>query len=132
MKKNRGITLSEILIAITILTFIGIAIFSALNTGRKSTKMNWDRMIATNIALSHLENLKAYTYKYLKENKSELSKTKMFKSTEQQSKLDMKRTTEIDTSVDGFVVITVKVTWMDGKTQKHVRVGTIVANDKLD
>lgn len=58
IKDTRGLTLIELLISISILSIIGLAFFSTINTSIKSNKKNETDIKAMNLAQSEVENLR--------------------------------------------------------------------------
>lgn len=59
---QRGFTLIETLLAVLILSFIGVAFLSGLTTTSKSTALYQQRVTALNLAQSQMERIKASSY----------------------------------------------------------------------
>lgn len=58
IKNTRGLTLVELLISMSILSIIGLAFFSTINTSIKTNKKNETDIKALHLAQSEVENLR--------------------------------------------------------------------------
>ena len=59
INKSKGFTLIEVLVSISILSIIGLAFFSTVNTSIKTNKKNEMDIKALHLAESEIENLRA-------------------------------------------------------------------------
>lgn len=58
IKDTRGLTLIELLVSISVLSIIGLAFFSTINTSIKTNKKNETDIKAMHLAQSEVENLR--------------------------------------------------------------------------
>lgn len=64
IKDSRGFTLIELVVSISILSIIGLAFFSAINTSIKTNKKNETDIKAMHLAQSEMENLRIQIKNY--------------------------------------------------------------------
>lgn len=62
LQGQRGISLAEVLVAVAILGFIGVAFLTALSTTSKTTGLYEQRVTAQSLAQSQIEEIKAMDY----------------------------------------------------------------------
>jgi prepilin-type N-terminal cleavage/methylation domain-containing protein len=60
--EQRGFTLFEVLIAVSILAFIGTGLLTALDTNSRSTRTLDEKVVAAGLAADYLESIKASPY----------------------------------------------------------------------
>lgn len=68
VKESRGLTLIELLISISILSIIGLAFFSTINTSININKKNENDIKAMHLAQSEVENLRDQIKNYTDNN----------------------------------------------------------------
>lgn len=61
-KQQRGFTLLEVLVAMSILGFIGVGFLTAINTTYRSNRIIEEQTVATNLATEYLEAMRATPY----------------------------------------------------------------------
>ena len=60
--KQKGFTLIEILVALAIMSAIGVGLFNAVNTNARATRQLDETVVATNLATAYIEAIKARPY----------------------------------------------------------------------
>ncbi len=96
IKNTRGLTLVELLISMSILSIIGLAFFSTINTSIKTNKKNETDIKALHLAQSEVENLRVQIKKStgstldivdLKDNKITINADNYYTSEEYEVKI---------------------------------------------
>ncbi len=96
IKNTRGLTLVELLISMSILSIIGLAFFSTINTSIKTNKKNETDIKALHLAQSEVENLRVQIKKStgskldivdLKDNKITINTDNYYTSEEYEVKI---------------------------------------------
>ncbi len=61
-REQRGFTLIEVLVAVGILGFIGVAVIAALDTNSRAARTLDEQVVAVNLATAHLEAIRELSY----------------------------------------------------------------------
>ena len=61
-REQKGFTLIEVLVAVGILGFIGVAVIAALDTNSRAARTLDEQVVAVNLATAHLEAIRELSY----------------------------------------------------------------------
>ncbi|MDD4877223.1 MAG: type II secretion system protein [Dehalococcoidales bacterium] len=62
LRNQRGFSLIEIIVAVAIMSLIGVGLLTALDTNAKATQQLDEKVVATNLATAYFEAVKVLTY----------------------------------------------------------------------
>lgn len=61
-REQRGLTLIEVVLALVVLSFVGTGILRAIETSSRSTQILDEKVVATNLATTHIEAIKEFPF----------------------------------------------------------------------